>query len=608
MVNEKHLALGGVLFLVALVGSISLTMGEKRVSHAADCAGVVINEIFPAPLSGGDEWVELYNKETVPVALDRWVLEDGSGSVYILDTLESIEAGSYHLINLTGTGIILNNSGESLTLRCNQSDVADYIDDYTSFTSRRGQSLEKCPDGGNAWFYAETPTGGTANTCYDLTPTPTPTETATLTATLTFTPTFTSTPTPTPTNTSISTSTATPTHTPTMTATTSVTPEHTATLTPSKTPTPSPTTTSESQEGCYELVINEFLPAPATGEDEWIELYNKEDVAVSLKGWQLDDVADGGSSPHTIDTDIIIPAHGWVLFSQSDTGVNLNNGGDTVRLICPDGKVQDTFSYTTSTSEYSWQRYPDGASDWGETDTTTPDASNQQGSIPTPTTETGSPTKTPSKTPTSETTATKTPTKTKTPVGTKTPTPKATTNAGNNDAILITEFMPYPKDKDWNSDGKTDTKDEWVELYNASNKTVDLSGWQIDDSEGGGSTYTIDGEQIQPNGYKVIYRSFSLNNDSDEVRLFSPDGELVQTVSYSNPQPDYSYARINGEWKLVENPTPGDKNGSEGSDADVDETGTNTGNFAPTGSAVALVLWVLSSLLTTMGIKFLRFF
>ena len=55
------------------------------------------------------------------------------------------------------------------------------------------------------------------------------------------------------------------------------------------------------------VMLNEHLPAPkdidwdgdgqVTMADEWVELYNSADVSTDIRGWQLDDVADGGSAP-----------------------------------------------------------------------------------------------------------------------------------------------------------------------------------------------------------------------------------------------------------------------------------------------------------------------
>lgn len=100
------------------------------------------------------------------------------------------------------------------------------------------------------------------------------------------------------------------------------------------------------------IVISEFLPDP-TGSDttsEFIELQNTGSAAVNVGGWKLDD-ADGGSSPYTIPTDTRISGGGYLSFSRSETKVALNNTGDSVRLLSPDGKVKASVTYGSEADE-----------------------------------------------------------------------------------------------------------------------------------------------------------------------------------------------------------------------------------------------------------------
>jgi DNA/RNA endonuclease YhcR with UshA esterase domain len=123
------------------------------------------------------------------------------------------------------------------------------------------------------------------------------------------------------------------------------------------------------------VLLNEFLPAPhsvdwdndgtADYNDEWIELYNAGQAMVGLGGWQLDDVANGGSGPYTIPADKIIPPGGFLVFFKKDTGVSLNNDEDWVRLLRPDGTVADEYHYTHSPGyDRSFSRTVDGGGHW----------------------------------------------------------------------------------------------------------------------------------------------------------------------------------------------------------------------------------------------------
>ena len=128
------------------------------------------------------------------------------------------------------------------------------------------------------------------------------------------------------------------------------------------------------------IVLNEFLPDPYTEyKVEWIELYNPSSDDIDLGGYILDDIIGGGTSPYTIPSNTIIHAGGFLVFNQTTTGIALNNDGDTLNLIKPDGvTVQDTYTYTSSQvdNDVSIGRETDGGLPWVIQYTPTPGASN----------------------------------------------------------------------------------------------------------------------------------------------------------------------------------------------------------------------------------------
>ena len=117
------------------------------------------------------------------------------------------------------------------------------------------------------------------------------------------------------------------------------------------------------------VVINEALIRPhydwegsggVTTADEFIELYNAGDLPVHLLDWALDDIEGGGSTPYTIQ-DTVLPAHGYLVYFRSRTHLALNDTGDTVRLLAPDGRVVDQITYLkVRASNLSYGRLPDG--------------------------------------------------------------------------------------------------------------------------------------------------------------------------------------------------------------------------------------------------------
>lgn len=91
------------------------------------------------------------------------------------------------------------------------------------------------------------------------------------------------------------------------------------------------------------LAVSEVYPSPATGESEWVELWNPTLEPVSLVGWSIDDAEGVGSSPDLLPFDAVLEPGERRAFSGAS--VAWNNGGDDVRLIDPNGRVSHVFSY-----------------------------------------------------------------------------------------------------------------------------------------------------------------------------------------------------------------------------------------------------------------------
>ena len=179
---------------------------------------------------------------------------------------------------------------------------------------------------------------------------------------------FTPTPTPslTPTVTLTPTRTRTPTRTPTLTRTTTRTRTVTLTRTPTRTRTSTPFPTPHPAI----FVINEFLPHPHsdwngdgtmnTG-DEYIEVININAQSASLRGWVL----ETDTSAYTL-PDITLLSRQIAVFFHTDSGIGLSDGGDTIRLVRPEGLIADAFTYPiVGAADRTWCRLPDGNGQWG---------------------------------------------------------------------------------------------------------------------------------------------------------------------------------------------------------------------------------------------------
>lgn len=121
--------------------------------------------------------------------------------------------------------------------------------------------------------------------------------------------------------------------------------------------------------------------------------------------------------------------------------------------------------------------------------------------------------------------------------------------------IQISEFMPNPLGSD---DG------EWVEIKNLLNENSDISGWFLDDEDGGNKPYQFLANTIIPaNGFLVFYKTqtkISLNNDADSVRILKPTGEVLEKIDYVNGAEGASYARGPSGWSWTTSPTPSAEN------------------------------------------------
>lgn len=90
--------------------------------------------------------------------------------------------------------------------------------------------------------------------------------------------------------------------------------------------------------------------------DEWIEIFNDGDTAVSLDGWTIDDQRDGGSKPFTFPAGTLVGPKEYIMFSEEQTALHLNDGGDEVWLLSPDGAVKDHVAYGKLMKESSYAR------------------------------------------------------------------------------------------------------------------------------------------------------------------------------------------------------------------------------------------------------------
>lgn len=124
------------------------------------------------------------------------------------------------------------------------------------------------------------------------------------------------------------------------------------------------------------------------------------------------------------------------------------------------------------------------------------------------------------------------------------------------DGIFINEILPNPKG--------SDETDEWMELFNSNSFEVNISGWQIQDTAGTITTYTIPQNTIlSAGGFLVLKRLVSkimLNNDNDGLNLLAPDGKITASVIFDSAPLGQSYNKTATGWQWSLNLTPGTEN------------------------------------------------
>jgi hypothetical protein len=353
----------------------SPTLTNTITSTASKVRSVIINEIAWAGTTSSlssDEWIELYNPTNQTINITGWRLVSADGTPNIILS-GSIPSGGYFLLERGDDNTVLDivadqiytgelsNSGERLTLY----DVANMTIDTangnggfwpagSSFTYGTMERNGVIHDNDTAWH---TNTGskrngknanggnilGTPKNSNSPAPAPTPTRTRT--------PIRTSTP----------------------------------TRTPTRTPTALPPSINA------RLIINEILARPSFDwnkdgivdvYDEFIEIKNLSPINVDLKGWKLDKLGGGTFSL----PNVTLKPGEHIVFYSKQTNLLLSDGGETIRLYNPQGKIYDAYTYSFAReADRSFCRLPDGNvfGNWFEDCIPTPNLTNtREGRVP----------------------------------------------------------------------------------------------------------------------------------------------------------------------------------------------------------------------------------
>lgn len=135
--------------------------------------------------------------------------------------------------------------------------------------------------------------------------------------------------------------------------------------------------------------------------------------------------------------------------------------------------------------------------------------------------------------------------------------------------LMASNSLAYP--------GSFNDYPDWVELYNTTSTTVDISGCGLSDDIDQPRKWVFpEGTIIESNGYLIIccssrdglfngelHTSFNLRAYGEDVVFSAPNGEIIDVTSYSSLGSDISFARVadgTGEFEQTQNFTPGNPN------------------------------------------------
>ncbi len=193
------------------------------------------------------------------------------------------------------------------------------------------------------------------------------------------------------------------------------------------------------------LVINEILAHTDDPQKDYIEIYNHSNAAVDLAGCFLSDNR-ANTNRYTFPAGASIPARGFLAVDQDSLGFALKAGGETIYLVAPnDARVIDAVRFEGQANGVVYGRYPDGAARFTALQNVTQGAANAAPLIRN---------------------------------------------------VVINEIMYHPiSDSD---------DDEYIELFNQSPTSADISGWRFTD--GIDLTFPA-GTTIPAGGYMVVAKN-----------------------------------------------------------------------------------------------------
>ncbi|MFA5359595.1 MAG: lamin tail domain-containing protein [Patescibacteria group bacterium] len=301
-------------------------------------------------------------------------------------------------------------------------------------------------------------------------------------------------------------------------------------------PIASSSSSSEQKNNFGDVLINELVSDPTDDDVEWIELYNKTYREIDLTGWWFE---DGSKAKTTLSGNLGASGASRYKVIEKPAG-NLNNSGDIIILYDASGKIIDQVAYG-NWDDGNIENNAPAAADPGSIARKF-DGCDTYNNL-------------------NDFAITLKPTKGASNIIQAEDEISSEAKAGFDFSsdILISEILPNPTGDD--------TKLEFIEIYNAGKREVNLTGWSLSNEDNKKinlekiATSTI----IKAGEYLAFFRpktKIVLHNDQEQVKLFQPlvDKPFI-TVDYKNVKEGWSYNivdyKIKGEWVWSETITPG---------------------------------------------------
>ncbi|QQS60307.1 lamin tail domain-containing protein [Candidatus Falkowbacteria bacterium] len=118
------------------------------------------------------------------------------------------------------------------------------------------------------------------------------------------------------------------------------------------------------------------------------------------------------------------------------------------------------------------------------------------------------------------------------------------------DRIILSEIFPNPQGKD---EGQ-----EWIEVMNNGTEIINLKNWRVASKTKKGPLINED-IILEPGGISIIPGRFLpiLGNNQETLQLLNTNGKIIDRVSYESAPEAQSYSLVNGKWQWVKIFSPG---------------------------------------------------